>query len=162
MEPTERAVEPPSRIVWRARPSGRAATATASGARRRPSDRLLDPDHQALVRIEPLRVGGAPAPDRLVGDGEDPGPRRERLGELLRRHRVHRTEPVLREDLLLGLRLHELDELVREVLVGASLHNSDWELDQHRLPRNHVLDVLALEPGVDRLALVGDENVALT
>ena len=46
-------------------------------------------------------------------------------------------------------------------LFGLFLQDRDRELDQHRLARDHVLDVLALEAGVDRLALVGDQDVAL-
>ena len=44
-----------------------------------------------------------------------------------------------------GVGLDEADELVRDVLVRAVLQHRDRELDQHRLPRDHVLDVLAVQ-----------------
>src|SRR5581483_9989653 len=148
--------DPPRR---RAQAAGE--TAAALTARRRPSDCPLDPDHQPLARIEPLPVGGAPAADRRVVDRDQTGPGGKLLRELLRRDRVDRAEAVLSEDLLLRLRLEEADEIVRHREVRALRDHRNRQLDQHRLPGDHVLDVLALQPRVDRLALVRDQDVAL-
>src|SRR5579885_1745183 len=146
--------EPPRR-------GSQADGAAPLSARRRPSDGALDPDHQPRARVEPLPVGCAPTADRRVVDRELSGPGRELLRELLCRDGVHGAEAVLPEDLLLGLRLHEADELVRDVAVPGRLDHRDRQLDQDRLARDHVLDVLTLEARVDRFALVRDQDVAL-
>src|SRR5947207_2209587 len=70
-------------------------------------------------------------------------------------------EAVLREHRLRGRGFEVLDELVRLVLVRAPREDRDRQLDQHRLARNHVLEVPALEARVDRLALIGDQDIAL-
>src|SRR5262249_57563488 len=96
-------------------------------ASRRSSDCLLDLDHQTAVKVEPLLVGGTPPADRLVVDRVETGALRELLRDRrLREHLlVDRPEAVLREDLLRGRRLEVLDELVRLVLLLASLQNRD-------------------------------------
>src|SRR5262249_10689159 len=161
-KPSERAAPALSLALVRStRPPRPGATAVAVLGSGRAPDVLLDLHHDPVRRVEPLLVGCAPAADRLVVDRELAGAHRELLRELRRRLLVHRPEAVLAEHLLLGLRLDELDELVREILVGAPLQDGDRELDQHRLPGDDVLDALALEPGVDGLALVGDQDIPL-
>src|SRR3954463_7893524 len=91
-------------VSTRSRSGGAASAVSGSGA----SSRTLDLGHQA-VRSEPLLVGGAPAADRLVVDRELAGPHRELPGELRGCLLVHGAEAELREHLLLGLRLDELD-----------------------------------------------------
>src|SRR3954469_14550085 len=66
----------------------------------RSSDRLLDLDHSALVRVEPHLVGVPPAADVPVVDLEDARARRELLGVLRQDLLVHRAEPVLAEQVL--------------------------------------------------------------
>src|SRR3954463_2465321 len=83
------------------------------------ANRALDPGHQALVRVEPPLVGRAPAADRLVVDREGSGPRGE-LGPVLGEDlRVDRPEPLLRKEVLRGVRLREPDEPLHEILVRA-------------------------------------------
>src|SRR5262249_21343911 len=102
-KPRERAV-PALSLAWRdTRPAPRAG-AEAVLASRRPSDGLLDLHHPAVAGREPDLVGVAPAADVLVVDPEDARPCGElplhaRLG---RDRLVHRTEPVLGEQLLRG------------------------------------------------------------
>src|SRR5581483_2991011 len=136
------------------------ALCTASGALAT-SDQLLDPRHQPLVGIEPPRVRRAPAADRLVVDREGARARRILRRVLLQDLRVDGAEAILREQVLCGIALREADELLRQVLVLAVLQHRDRQLDQHRLARDHVLDVLAGGPRGERLALVGDQHVAL-
>src|SRR5207237_7045735 len=108
------------------------ATASTALARGRPSDLLLDPDHQPLAGVEPPLVDGPPAAERLVVDREEARPRRILVGELLRDRLVDGPEAVLREQRLGGVRLRVPDEAVREVLVLAPLQHRDRELDQQR------------------------------
>src|SRR5581483_7666575 len=107
-----------------------AAGVAALSARRRPSDAALDPDHQSCPRFEPLPVGGAPASDRRVVDRDQPRACRKSLRELRRRDGGHGPEAVLPEDLLLRLRLHEAEELVRQVAIRARLDDRDRQLNQ--------------------------------
>src|SRR3954454_24540319 len=156
-KPRERAVDALSPDCRRLLGTATASTALARG---RPPDLLLDPDHEAVARVDPLLIDGAPAAERLVGDREDARARRELVGVLLRDGLVDRPEPVLREQGLRPVGLRVADELVRQVLVRAPLQHRDRELDQHRLARDHVLDVGAGQPCVQGLALVREEDVA--
>src|SRR6476646_5358426 len=159
VKPSERAVVAPS-LGRRAVRRRAAAGACAVLARGRASDAALDRDHAALVRVEPELVGLAPAAERLVVDREDAWACRVLVGVLPGDGLVDGAEAVLGEEILCGRALHEADELVHLVLVRARLRDRDRQLDQHRLARDHVLDVLAVEARVDRLALVGDQHVA--
>src|SRR6476661_171517 len=149
VKPSERAAAAPS--LGRRRTPPVSCAAWVALARARASDRAFDLRHPALVRVEPELVGGSPPADDLVVDLEDPGPRRVLVGG---------AEPVLREQILRRVALYEADELIRLVLVRAVLEDGDRQLDQHRLARDHVLHVLAVQPRVDRLALVRDQDVA--
>src|SRR5579884_429263 len=136
----------------------RGSAVLASG---RASDRLLDLRHAALRRVEPHLVGPAPPAEVPVVDPEDARPRREPVGVLREHLPVDGPEAVLGEQLLRRRALDEPDEGVRDVLAGRALEDGDRQLDQHRLARDHVLQVLAGLPRRLRLALVGDEHVAL-
>src|SRR5581483_1475182 len=137
------------------------ATETAALAASRTTDLLLDPDHQAGLQVEPALVCRAPAAEVLVRDPEDARPRGVLRGELLRDRRVDGPPPGLAEQALGDRALREADELVRLVPVLAVLQHCDRQLDQHRLARDHVLDVRAGRPRGQRLALVGQQHVAL-
>src|SRR6188472_759976 len=162
-KPMERAAPAPSSDERRAtrRLGTRGASTTASGARGRHSEVLLDRGHDARRRVEPLLVHRAPAADHLVVDREHARPHRVLLLELLGGGRLDRAEPVLPEQHLRRMRLHVADERGCRSLVRAFLQRRDEQLDQHRLSRDHVLDVPARQPRVDRLALERDQDVAL-
>src|SRR6476646_4717877 len=110
----------------------------ASGA----SDRLFDAGHQAALGIEPALVDLPPAAEPRAVD-PDQRPRRELRPVLLRHRLQHRPIARLREQALRRRRLREGDELLDQVEVRARLDRRDRELDQHRLRRDEVGDVLA-------------------
>src|SRR5262245_31478896 len=157
-KPRERAV--PALSLCQLRLRG-AADVGATPARGRAADAALDPDHDP-VRAEPLLVDRAPAAEDRVVDPEDAGPCRILRRVLLGDCRVDRAPAVLPEQILGDGALREADERVCQVLVRARLQDCDRELDQHRLARDDVLDVRAGCPRRERLALVGQEDVALT
>src|SRR5579859_3142411 len=130
---------------------GRAATTEAALASR-PSDCLLDPDHQALARVEPALLRGAPTSEHRVADRDEALERVLRL-DLCRRHLVDGAEPVLREDLLCCFVFQVADELDRLLAVLGVLRDRDRQLDQHRAIRDEVREALARLLRSDRLAL---------
>src|SRR5205085_4562583 len=156
--PRERAV--PALSLGRARPRRAVAADGAALARGRAPDPTLDLDHDPVGR-EPLLVHGPPAAEDLVVDLEDAWPRRVLRRVLLRHRRQHRAPARLAEEVLCDRALREPDEFLRELLAAAVLDHGDRQLDQHRLPRDHVLDVRACRPRGQRLALVGQQHVTL-
>src|SRR5581483_8226066 len=136
------------------------ATETAALAASRTTHLLLDPDHQAGAQVEPALVRRPPAAEVPVGDPEDAGPGGVLRRELLRGRRVDGPPAGLTEQPLRDRPLREADELVRLLLVLAVLEDGDRQLDQHRLPRDHVLDVGTGRARGQRLALVREQDVA--
>src|SRR3954453_6224260 len=116
---------------------------------------LLDARHDALVLVEELVGHRVPAAELL--DREELLRRRE----LVRARRALHPRPVAlrREDpLRLGC-VQVLHERLR--LVARVLGRGDRVLDQDRLRRDRVVDVLAGLLSRDRLVLVRDQHVAL-
>src|SRR4051794_27623719 len=116
---------------------------------------LLDAGHDALVLVEELVGHRVPASELLD--------REELLGrrELVRARRAlhHRPVALRREDALRLGRVQVLHERLR--LVARVLGRGDRVLDQDRLVRDRVVDVLACLLRRDRLVLVRDQHVAL-
>src|SRR3954468_17176243 len=135
---------------------GREGT-TAASAVGGDTQALLDLGHDALVLVEELVRHHAPTAE--LGDRE----LILRRGELLRVDEAldDRAIALLREDLLRGVGPEVVHERLR--LVGALrvARDRDRVLDQDRLVGDHVVELLALLLGGDRLVLVGDQNVAL-
>src|SRR3954453_2401049 len=118
---------------------------------------VLDLGDGAVLRVE--EVGHHLVPATEVVDGEQRRGRRELRLELRRDRRHDRAVAVLGEH---GLRLGR-PEVVEERL-GLRLRlrrDRDRVLDQDRLIRSHVVDLLALLLGGDRLVLVAEQHVAL-
>src|SRR3954452_3909158 len=116
---------------------------------------LLDAGHDALVLVEELVGHRVPASELLD---------REELlgrGELVRARRAlhHRPVALRREDPLRLGRVQVLHERLR--LVARVLGRGDRVLDQDRLVRDRVVDVLACLLRRDRLVLVRNQHVAL-
>src|SRR5690348_9827500 len=158
--PTDRAVLPrPPAAIRRAGAAAGAATALMGRA----SHGALDPDHPALDRVEPDAVHLPPAAEEPVLDAEGRAgvvllaPARE-VGPL--QNRLHdRPVAVGGEDPLLLRRMGVLDERLRGR--GRALQRHHRQLDQHRRLRDDELPLFTGGEGRVRLALVGDQNVAL-
>src|SRR5437763_8955620 len=121
------------------------------------------PHHDPAAVVEEAVLNGLPAAEikRLGVDREE----RLRLLEAVLgavRNRLQ-NRPVARvaEKLLRLRRPEELQERLRLRMLEAALRERDRVLDQDRLLRQHVLGVHALLVGVDRLVLVGEQDVAL-
>src|SRR6476619_591973 len=126
-KPLERAAPAPSSDERRAtrRLGTRGASTTASGARGRHPEVLLDRGHDARRRVEPLLVRRAPAADHLVVDRDHARPHRVLLGG----RRLEREASVLAEQHLRRMRLHLADERGCRSLVRAFLQRRDEQLD---------------------------------
>src|SRR4051794_12853685 len=126
--------------------------ALAAGA---DTEALLDLGHEALFLVEELVGDHVPAAELL--DREQALRLRVLLG--IDQARVDRAVALLSEDLLGRLG----PEVVHELLGVAArvLCDRDRVLDQDRLVRDHVVELLALLLCGDRLVLVGDEHVPL-
>ena len=93
----------------------------------RPSDRLLDADHQPALCVEPALVDLAPPAEHRVAD-PDQRPGRE-LRPVLRRHRLEEgAVAVLSQEILRRRGLRERDELVRGSGIRARLDRRDRQL----------------------------------
>src|SRR6059036_2611056 len=130
------------------------AASTASGD----SQTLLDLRDDPRRRVEELGVDLVPAAD--VADLEQLRPGRERRLETLRDGRVDWAEAVLRPDRLCCRRVQPVDELRRLGLVRA-VDDGERRLDLQRRLGDRVEDGLALRLRVLRVALVGEQDVAL-
>ena len=73
--------------------------------------------------------------------------------------RVDRAVAVLSPQFLAGVRPDVVEELLRRL--RGVFGDGDRGLDQDRAGRDHVVDVLALVLGLDRLVLVAEQHVAL-
>src|SRR5215211_8955127 len=73
----------------------------------------------------------------------------------------HGPVALAQEHLLGLLRVEEVHERLRSVEVVALVHDRGRVLDQDRLVRNHVVELLALLLRQDRLVLVAEQDVAL-
>src|SRR4051794_10441611 len=151
--PRPRAPGRPAAAAARRRGSATVSASLGSGDSRR----LFDLGDRALLRIEEVRHHLVPAAE--VVDREE----RLRLRELRREllgDRVHDGAiAVLGEHGLRGRRPQEVEELLR-LRLGLG-RDRDGVLDQDRLVRRDVVDLLALLLGGDRLVLVAQEHVAL-
>src|SRR5215212_5918976 len=116
---------------------------------------LLDAGHDARVLVEELVGHRVPATDLL--DREE----LLRGGELVRTRGAlhHRPVALRREDALRLRGVQELDE--GSGLVAPVLRGGDRVLDQDRLRRDRVVEVLAGLLSRDRLVLVREQHVAL-
>src|SRR3954468_2270508 len=135
---------------------GREGT-TAASAVGGDTQPLLDLGHDAPVLVEELVRHGGPAAE--LGDRELLLRRREPL--LVDEALVHRPVALLGEELLRRRRPQVVEErlrLLRALRVGG---HGDRVLDQDRLVRDHVVELLSLLLRGDRLVLVGDQDVAL-
>src|SRR5262249_5243035 len=139
MKPRDRAVPAVSLGARRARLRGAATAAPlASDA----SDLLLDPCHHARLRVEEALLHLVPTSEPELVDRELAWADRELLPVLLEHARDNRAVPPVGPHLLGGRRAEEAQELVRLVLRLTRLRDGDRVLDQDRLLRDHVLDVL--------------------
>src|SRR5215218_9317294 len=124
---------------------------------KRDPDALLDVGHDAAVRVEEVLAHVGPATE--LADVEEPG----RRGELVRPGHALASRPVAVPDER-GLRLLGA-EVVEEGLGLLGLLGGRGDrhrvLDEDRVVRDDVVDVLALLLGEDRLVLVGEEHVTL-
>src|SRR4051812_22219851 len=116
---------------------------------------LLDAGHDALLLVEELVGHRAPAAELL--DREELLRRRELVRARSALH--HRPVALRREDPLRLGGVQELDEGAG--LVARVLRRGDRVLDQDRLRRHDVVELLAGLLGCDRLVLVRDQHVAL-
>src|SRR6476661_2399745 len=132
-----------------------AVVASIRSACGRDPELLLDLRDLALRLVEELVVDLVPAAE-LVNREEV-----LRRRKLLRVHqlRVDRPVAVLRPDLLTRIGPDEVHEVLRRL--RRLLRDRDRRLDQDRRRRDHVVHVLALGLGLDRLVLIRDEDVAL-
>src|SRR4051794_24729088 len=118
---------------------------------------LLDARDDALVGVEELVGHNGPATELLDRELVLRG-----LELVSTRSALHDRPVALRGEGALRLgRVQVLHERLRRVLVRTVLGHRDRVLDQDRLRRDHVLDVLAGLLRRDRLVLVGDQHVAL-
>src|SRR3954451_6796127 len=134
-------------------PAGRGPAVSSLGGG--DTEALLDGGHHAVVRVEELLRDRRPAAELL---DREQGLRHR---ELVRARRALHDGPVglLREDPLRLRRVEELHEVRR--LAARVLRDRNRVLDQDRLRRDRVVDLL---PGLlrrDRLVLVGQHHVAL-
>src|SRR3954464_12539746 len=120
--------------------------------------RLLDLRDRTLVGIEELVVDLRPAAE--VADREQALRRRELRLVLGEDALVDRPVAPVGEDLLRRRRQRVLHERLRLLQVPRLRADGDRVLDRDRLVRDHVVDLLALLLGGDRLVLVRDEDVA--
>src|SRR4051812_32084141 len=143
---------PPGSGAARGRPGRGPAVSSLGGG---DTKALLDGGHHAVVRVEELLRDHGPAAELL--DREQ----RLRYRELVRARRALHHGPIalLREDPLGLRRVEELDEVRR--LAAGVLRDRDRVLDQDRLRRDRVVDLLAGLLRRDRLVLVGQHHVAL-
>src|SRR4051812_38483744 len=134
----------PSAADSRGRATGRPPRARVASATR-DAQRVLDLGDGAVVRVEEGLVDRRPAAE--VRDGEQ----RLRVRELrlVEVRRDDRAVAVLRERLLCGVGVEEVDELLRNC--GCALRDRDRVLDEDRLVRRDVVDVLAGLLSLDRL-----------
>src|SRR5437764_9533971 len=121
------------------------------------TERFLDLCDDAVVGVEELVVHRAPAAELV--DREEPRRSRELL--LVDQRGVDRAVALRLEDLLALLRAQERDELAGLRGTLAAGGHGDRVLDQDRLVRYDVVEVLAGLLGCDRLVLVSQEHVAL-
>src|SRR5918995_1850348 len=118
---------------------------------------LEDLRHDALLGVEEVRVHLVPAPE--LADLEQAGRRRELIGPL---RALHDRAIALADEDLLGLRrVQEVHELLRQLGGGRLRGGRDRVLDQDRLIRHHVVELLALLLREDGLVLVAEEHVSL-
>src|SRR3954468_163928 len=153
--PSPSALAPPG-VTRGTRRAARAVTASLGSGDPRV---LLDGGHRALVGIEELVVDLAPVTE--VADGEQAAGGRELRRVLAQDRLVHGPVAPVGE-LLLGRRGEGVVEerLGLRGVLGLR-DDRDRVLDQDRLVRDHVVDLLALLLRRDRLVLVGDEHVAV-
>src|SRR5215217_403666 len=133
-----------------------AATAVLAGLSALPL-RLEDLGHHALRGIEELGVHLVPTAE--LRDVEQ----LSRLGELVRAGGTLDDRPVAlaHEDLLGLVAVEEVHEILRELRILGLGRGGHWVLDQQRLVRHDVVELLALLLGQDRLVLVAEQHVAL-
>src|SRR3954447_1668455 len=136
---------------------GRRATATGELLRGRDSKGLLDLRHRPLVGIEELVVDLAPAAELV---NREQVLRRREL-RLVDQRLVERAVALRLEDLLALLGAQERDEGLRLRRVLRVRRHRDRILDQDRLVRHDVVDVLSGLLRADRLVLVSEEDIAL-
>src|SRR5688572_1740961 len=117
----------------------------------------LDLGDLPLVRTEELVVDLRPAAELVEGE------QLRRVGEpaLVGHRLLHRAIALGHEDPLGLRRADEVHERSRRARVLRLRGHGDRVLDEDRLVGDHVLQVLALLLGGDRLVLVGQEDVAL-
>src|SRR3954452_12634575 len=147
---------PPTGTLRRRRGAGRAGAAERLATRRHALG-LLDGGHHRVLRVEELRVGLVPAAE--VVDGEEARGGRELLG--VDERLDHRPVALGGEDLLPLVGAGEVEEGLGVLLVLRVGGDRGRVLDEDRVVRRDVVDVLAVELGADGLVLVGDEDVAL-
>src|SRR4051794_7833168 len=130
---------------------------TAASAVGGDTEPLLDLSHDALVLVEELVRDDVPAAELL--DRELVLRRRELL--LVDQALVDRPVALLREDLLRGRGPEVVQERLGLISALRVARDRDRVLDQDRLIGDHVVELLALLLGGDRLVLVRDQDVAL-
>src|SRR5215212_240342 len=135
---------------------GGAAVASLTGGSAL-SLRLEDVGDLAALRVEELVAHLAPS--AKLADLEQLRWCRElvRTGGVL----DDRTIALPHEQLLCLGRIEELHERLRRVEVAALVHHGGRVLDQDRLVRYDVVEVLALLLREDRLVLVAEQNITL-
>src|SRR5215211_2537377 len=149
-------------------PRPRAAPGNGSALGRRPAAcslagssalplRLEDLGDRAALRFEELVIHLVPAPE--LADLEE----RRRSRKLVRARYAldHRPVPLAHEDLLGLGGVQEVDERLGRLWILRLARDGDRILDQNRLVRDDIVELLALLLGQDRLVLVAEQHIAL-